>query len=49
VYGSTHTNMDVNERLILEGLTQSSVIISTFVYHATIRDELLPRIPPTQL
>jgi len=41
-----HTNMDVYERLIPEGLMQSSVVMATFVYHTAMRDELLPRIPP---
>jgi len=41
-----HTNMDVYERLIPEGLMQSAVVMATFVYHTAMRDELLPRIPP---
>lgn len=41
-----HTNMDVYERLIPEGLMQSSVVIATFVYHTAMRDELLPRMAP---
>ncbi|MCK4931812.1 MAG: M20/M25/M40 family metallo-hydrolase [Candidatus Aminicenantes bacterium] len=43
-----HTNMDVYERLIPEGLMQSSVVMATFVYHTAMRDELLPRIAPIQ-
>jgi len=44
-----HTNMDVYERLIPEGLMQSSVVMATFVYHTAMRDELLPRIAPVPL
>jgi hypothetical protein len=44
-----HTNMDVYECLIPEGLMQSSVVIATFVYHTAMRDELLPRITPVSL
>ena len=40
-----HTNMDVYDHLIPEDLIQSSVIIARFVYHAAMREELLPRKP----
>jgi len=39
-----HTNMDVYERLIPEGLMQSAVVFATFAYHTAMRDELLPRV-----
>jgi Zn-dependent M28 family amino/carboxypeptidase len=38
-----HTNMDVYDRLVEENLMQASVITATFVYHAAMRDETLPR------
>jgi len=41
-----HTNMDLYERLIPDGLMQSAVIFATFAYHTAMRDELLPRVPP---
>jgi hypothetical protein len=41
-----HSNMDVYDRLIPEDLMANSVILATFVYHAAMRDEMLPRILP---
>jgi hypothetical protein len=38
-----HTNMDVYERAIEDDLKQASVIMASFVYHAAMRDEKLPR------
>lgn len=38
-----HTNMDTLERAIEEDLKQASVIMASFVYHAAMRDEKLPR------
>ena len=38
-----HTNMDCYERLNGNDLMQASVIIASFVYHAAMRDEKLPR------
>jgi carboxypeptidase Q len=40
---SYHTNMDVYDRLIEEDLMQAAVVMATFVYHAAMRDEVLPR------
>jgi carboxypeptidase Q len=40
-----HTNMDVYERLQREDLMQASVVIATFVYHAAMRDGMMPRKP----
>ncbi len=41
-----HSNMDVYDRLIPEDLMANSVILATFVYHAAMRDEMLPRVAP---
>ena len=43
---NAHTNMDSVDRLIEENLMANAVILSTFVYHAAMRDEKLPRIAP---
>jgi len=40
-----HTNMDTYERLSQNDLMQASAIIASFVYHAAMRDEKLPRKP----
>lgn len=42
---SHHSNMDVYDRLQREDLMQAAVVIATFVYHAAMRDEMLPRKP----
>jgi carboxypeptidase Q len=46
-YGSTthHSNNDVYDRVPAEDMMKNAVIIATFVYHAAVRDELLPRKP----
>ncbi len=41
-----HSNMDTYERLVPEGLIQSSVVMAHFAYQAAMRDEKLPRIAP---
>jgi hypothetical protein len=41
-----HSNMDVYDRLVPEDLMANAVILATFVYHAAVRDEKLPRIAP---
>jgi hypothetical protein len=41
-----HSNMDVYDRLIPDDLMANSVILATFVYHAAMRDEMLPRALP---
>ena len=41
-----HSNMDVYDRLVPEDLMANSVILATFVYHAAMRDEKIPRIAP---
>jgi Zn-dependent M28 family amino/carboxypeptidase len=40
-----HTNMDVIESVQETDLQQASVIVASFVYHAAMRDERLPRLP----
>lgn len=41
-----HSNMDVYDRLVEEHLMANTVILATFVYHAAMRDEKLPRVAP---
>ena len=41
-----HSNMDVYDRLVPEDLMANAVILATFVYHAAMRDEMLPRVLP---
>ena len=41
-----HSNMDVYDRLVEENLMSNTVVLATFVYHAAMRDEKLPRIAP---
>lgn len=41
-----HSNMDVYDRLIEADLMANAVILATFVYHAAMRDEMLPRAFP---
>lgn len=40
-----HSNMDVFDRLQEDDIKQASVIMASFVYHAAMRDEKLPRKP----
>ncbi|MBN1940202.1 MAG: M20/M25/M40 family metallo-hydrolase [Candidatus Aminicenantes bacterium] len=40
-----HTNMDVFDHVSVEDLMQSAVIMASFVYHAAMRGEMLPRKP----
>ncbi len=40
-----HTNLDVYDRLQRDDLMQSATIMASFVYHAAMRDEPLPRKP----
>jgi hypothetical protein len=40
-----HTNMDVYDHALHGDLIQASVIMASFVYHAAMRDEKLPRKP----
>jgi hypothetical protein len=38
-----HSNMDFYDKIIPEYLIQGAVIVASFVYHAAMRDEKLPR------
>jgi Zn-dependent M28 family amino/carboxypeptidase len=38
-----HSNMDVYDRLVPEDMRVNAVILATFLYHAAMRDDLLPR------
>src|SRR5207245_10688851 len=40
-----HTNMDVLDRAQKDDLMQASVVLASFVYHAAMRDGMLPRKP----
>jgi hypothetical protein len=40
-----HSNLDVFDHLVPEDLVQSAVITASFVYHAAMRDGMLPRKP----
>ncbi len=40
-----HTNLDVYESILPDDLKQAAVIVASFVYHAAMRDEKLPRKP----
>jgi len=38
-----HTNLDVYEDVVPDDLKQAAVIMASFVYHAAMRDQMLPR------
>ena len=40
-----HTNMDTVEAVLESDLQQAAVVVASFVYHAAMRDERLPRLP----
>ncbi len=40
-----HTHLDVYDRVRREDLMQASVVLASFLYHAAMRDEMLPRKP----
>ena len=40
-----HSNLDVFEEAVPDDLKQASVIMASFVYHAAMRDAMLPRKP----
>jgi carboxypeptidase Q len=42
---SHHTNMDTLDRIQREDLLQAAAVVASFVYHAAMRDEMLPRKP----
>ena len=43
---NAHTTMDMVDRLVPENTMTNAVILATFVYHAAMRDERLPRVAP---
>lgn len=43
-----HTHLDVYDRLQREDLVKNSIILATFLYHAAMRDQPLPRKPLPQ-
>jgi hypothetical protein len=40
-----HSNMDTYERFVEEDMKHNAIIVASFVYHAAMRDEKLPRKP----
>ncbi len=40
-----HSNMDVYERIQREDMMQAAAVMASFVYHAAMRDQMLPRKP----
>ena len=40
-----HSSLDVFEEAIPDDLKQASVVLASFVYHAAMRDAMLPRKP----
>jgi hypothetical protein len=40
-----HSNMDVFERIQREDMMQNAVIVAAFVYHAAMREQMIPRKP----
>ncbi|MBH16321.1 MAG: peptidase M28 [Gemmatimonadetes bacterium] len=40
-----HTNMDFYERVSEEDLRENAIVIASFLYHAAMRDEKIPRVP----
>jgi hypothetical protein len=40
-----HTNLDTLDHVRRDDLVQASIVITSFVYHAAMRDELFPRKP----
>jgi hypothetical protein len=40
-----HTNMDTYERTSPEALKRAAVITATVLYHAAMRDAMIPRSP----
>lgn len=44
-----HTNADFAERVSEAGLKQSAIVLATFAYHAAMRNEKIPRMPPARV
>jgi hypothetical protein len=40
-----HTNMDVYDRIQANDMKQAAAVVASFVYHAAMRDQILPRKP----
>ena len=40
-----HTNMDTFERVKIDDLKQNAIILASFLYHAAMRDAMMPRAP----
>jgi len=40
-----HTSMDTYERLLMADLKHNAVVVAAMVYHAAMRDEMMPRKP----
>lgn len=43
-----HTNMDTLDHVVETDLKQAAVVLASFIYHAAMRDDLLPRGPMPQ-
>jgi hypothetical protein len=41
-----HTNVDSYERIREQDLKQASVVMASLLYHAAMRDEMIPRAAP---
>ena len=44
-----HTNLDTYERVVEDDVKKSAIVIASAVYHAAMRDELLPRFAKEQM
>ena len=44
-----HTNLDTYERVVEDDVKKSAIVIASAVYHAAMRDELLPRFTTEQM
>ena len=40
-----HTNMDTFDRVQIDDLKQNAIILASFLYHAAMRNEMMPRLP----
>ena len=38
-----HTNMDTFERIVIDDLKQNAIILASFLHHAAMRDQMMPR------
>ena len=43
--GGGHTEADLFDEIYEDDLKRSSVILASFLYHAAMRDERIPRMP----